>query len=119
MLVLNETSKTPLYIQLYEQIKADIFKGILQPGAKLKSSREVSMELHISRNTVKLAYELLFAEGFITSRLRKGYYVEASELNIFQGYGAPKCEKEAPLPDQNLISMPKKPMAFTILPSGL
>jgi GntR family transcriptional regulator/MocR family aminotransferase len=65
MLVLNEKSKTPLYTQLYQQIKADILSGNIKPGTKLKSSREVSAELHISRNTVKLAYEQLFAEGFI------------------------------------------------------
>ncbi len=53
MWMLDEKNKTPLYTQLYERIKADIFNGTLKPGTKLKSSRAVSMELHISRNTVE------------------------------------------------------------------
>ncbi|MDR1620597.1 MAG: PLP-dependent aminotransferase family protein [Clostridiales bacterium] len=83
MLVINESSKTPLYIQLYQQIKSDIFNGALKPGTKLMSSRTVSEELHISRNTVKLAYDQLFAEGIIASVQRKGYYVESLDVDAF------------------------------------
>jgi GntR family transcriptional regulator/MocR family aminotransferase len=103
MWMVDEKSKTPLYIQLYEKIKADIFNGTLKPGAKLKSSRAASLELHISRNTVELAYDLLFAEGFITSRPRVGYYVEALELKNFQECGAANCEEAAEKPDQSMI----------------
>jgi GntR family transcriptional regulator/MocR family aminotransferase len=103
MWMVDEKSKTPLYIQLYEKIKADIFNGTLKPGAKLKSSRAASLELHISRNTVELAYDLLFAEGFITSRPRVGYYVEALEVKNFQECEAAHCEEAAEIPDQNMI----------------
>lgn len=84
MVLLDEYSEVPLYTQLYEQIKADILNGTFKPGAKLKSSRAVSIELHISRNTVELAYGQLFAEGFIRSMQRKGYYVETLDIEAYQ-----------------------------------
>ncbi|SHI03276.1 GntR family transcriptional regulator / MocR family aminotransferase [Sporobacter termitidis DSM 10068] len=89
--MIDEESKVPLYTQLYERLKADILSGTLKPGAKLKSSRAVSMELHISRNTVELAYGQLFAEGFITSVQRKGYYVETSDMEMFRQCDACNC----------------------------
>jgi GntR family transcriptional regulator/MocR family aminotransferase len=75
MTILDGSVKMPLYAQLYEQIKADILSGRVKAGAKLVSSRKASGDLGVSRNTVELAYEQLFAEGFITSLPRKGYYV--------------------------------------------
>ena len=75
MLMMDKTSKTPLYIQLYEQIRTDILNGIIKPGIKLRSHRKTSEDLKIGRNTVKLAYDRLQAEGFITRIPRKGYYV--------------------------------------------
>ncbi|MEY8352704.1 PLP-dependent aminotransferase family protein [Lachnospiraceae bacterium 54-53] len=80
MLIIDGNSREPLYLQLYRQIKADILSGRLKSGAKLQSSRRVSDELHISRNTVELAYDQLFAEGFITSIPRRGYYVEKTDV---------------------------------------
>ena len=103
MVTIDENSKVPLYTQLYEQIKADILKGTLKPGSKLKSSRVASTELRISRNTVELAYDLLLAEGLITSKPRKGYYVEASDMEKFQDCEAAKCEEEAETSDRNII----------------
>ncbi|WP_101698372.1 MocR-like pyridoxine biosynthesis transcription factor PdxR [Clostridium minihomine] len=91
MWVLNEENKTPLYAQLYRQIKADILSGKLKPGTKLKSSRAVSAEFRISRNTVELAYNQLFAEGFIISQPRKGYYVDAQNIHPFL-----QCEAVSP-----------------------
>ncbi len=49
MVMIDENSKVPLYTQLYEQIKTDILSGAIKAGTKLKSSRAVSAEMHISR----------------------------------------------------------------------
>lgn len=84
MWIVDNKSKLPLYVQLYQQIREDIANGTLKAGLKLKSSREISEELHISRNTVELAYGQLFAEGFIISKPRKGYYVEPLESKAFR-----------------------------------
>ncbi len=103
MVTIDENSKTPLYSQLYQQIKANILNGSLKPGDKLKSSRAVAAELHISRNTVELAYDQLFAEDLITSRPRTGYYVEALDMEPFQRCGACNCAEDTGGPDQNIM----------------
>jgi Transcriptional regulators containing a DNA-binding HTH domain and an aminotransferase domain (MocR family) and their eukaryotic orthologs len=91
MWMVDKAGKLPLYMQLYQQIREDIINGTLKAGLKLKSSREISEELHISRNTVELAYGQLFAEGFIASKPRRGYYVELSEPKKFH-----ECEESNP-----------------------
>lgn len=103
MVTIDENSKVPLYTQLYRQIKADILSGTLKPGAKLKSSRVASAELHISRNTVELAYDQLFAEGLITSKPRTGYYVETVDAEGLPDCETVRCEKMPKTPDRNLV----------------
>ena len=66
---------TPIYLQLYEQIKDDILKGIYPYGAKLPSKRLVAEEMTVSVITVEHTYSLLLDEGFIESRERSGYFV--------------------------------------------
>ena len=67
----------PLYEQLYRALKADILSGALPGGGKLPSGRVLSEHLGVSRVTVETAYAQLLAEGYITSRERAGYFVEA------------------------------------------
>lgn len=67
----------PLYEQLYRALKADILSGVLPGGGKLPSGRALSEHLGVSRVTVETAYAQLLAEGYVTSRERAGYFVEA------------------------------------------
>jgi GntR family transcriptional regulator/MocR family aminotransferase len=80
MFVLNEKLKTPLYAQLYEQIRNQILSGDLRPESKVPSSRRLSKDLHISRTTVEMAYQQLYSEGYIYAKPRIGYYIEALDL---------------------------------------
>lgn len=66
---------TPLYIQLYNQIKSDIVSGAYKYGAKIPSKRILSEELNISVITIEHAYDLLIEEGYIESKSRSGFYV--------------------------------------------
>lgn len=63
------------YLQIYEQIKADIVNGIYSYGAKLPSKRLLAEETDVSVITVEHAYSLLFEEGYIDTRERSGYFV--------------------------------------------
>lgn len=83
MFVLDKNDTMPLYVQLYQQIKNDILKGNIKTGTKLVSSRKLAMDLRISRNTVELAYDKLFSEGFLISRSRQGYYAELPLVEAF------------------------------------
>ncbi len=72
---LDETSTTPLYQQLTEEIRCAILKGRLQPKQKLPSSRSLAKSLIISRSTVTQCYEQLESEGYLETRCGSGTYV--------------------------------------------
>jgi len=69
----------PLYEALYRCIRQDILSGKLQPGQKLPSKRALAAHLEVSKITVEGAYSQLLAEGYIRSREKVGYFVEAVE----------------------------------------
>lgn len=77
MIQLDKDSETPLYEQLYEEIKKGIIEGTITVQTKLPSKRKLSEFLAISQTTVELAYAQLIAEGYITSKSRVGFFVEA------------------------------------------
>lgn len=83
-----DKSKGKAYLQIYEQIKADIINGIYPYGTKLISKRLLAEDTGVSVITVEHAYSLLYEEGYIDSRERSGYYVCYSEDVTFN---APKC----------------------------
>lgn len=77
MFILNHHDPVPLYQQLYQQIRAHVLSGKLPAHSRLPSVRELASELAISRNTVDGAYQELFAEGYLYSQPRSGYFVSA------------------------------------------
>ena len=68
-----------LQAQLHHHLTHWICTGRLSPGTRLPSSRRLSSELSISRNTVTTVLEQLKSEGFLESIQGKGVYV-ASDL---------------------------------------
>lgn len=85
LIELNKESETPLYEQIYQQIRNDITDGKLVVGEKLPSKRKLGEFLAVSQTTIEIAYGQLAAEGFITSKPRKGYFVqEIGELAYVQ-----------------------------------
>lgn len=68
----------PVYIQVKDYMKRLILKGALQANQKLPSTRELSVLMSVSRNTVLTAYSDLEEEGFIYALKGKGNYVASS-----------------------------------------
>ncbi|MFG3614359.1 PLP-dependent aminotransferase family protein [Rummeliibacillus sp. G93] len=79
MIQLEKDTSIPLYEQLYEKIKKGIIDGSISVRTKLPSKRKLSEFLSISQTTVELAYAQLLAEGYIISKPRVGFFVEALE----------------------------------------
>jgi GntR family transcriptional regulator len=75
MLNIDPRSSKPIYEQIMEQIKENIMKGILQPGDRLPSVREMSTLLTINPNTVSKAYQELEREKAIETIRGKGTFV--------------------------------------------
>ncbi len=74
-LVVSNSTPTPIYRQIYEQLRAQIMKGELASGLCLPPIRTVAAQLRISVITVKKAWEELEREGLIVTRVGKGCFV--------------------------------------------
>ena len=57
--LLDPKSNVPLYEQIIKQVRERIVQGIVKPGEKVPSIRELSAELAINPNTVSKAYKEL------------------------------------------------------------
>lgn len=82
---LDDSKKTAAYLQLYEQLKEDIVRGIYAVGGKLPSKRTLAAELGVSVIPIEHAYGLLCDEGYVESRERSGYFViyQRSDFGTF------------------------------------
>lgn len=71
----NPDSESPLYRQLYTQVRDLIESGSIARGARLPATRELAGQLGLNRTTVSAAYELLESEGLITGHVGRGSFV--------------------------------------------
>lgn len=65
----------PLYLQIREGLRSDIVAGVMAPGTRLPSSRQLAADLGVSRITVANAYAELEAEGLVEARAGSGTFV--------------------------------------------
>ncbi len=72
--LLDRSRPTPLTTQLVEQLRYAIRHGRIASGTRMPSSRHLSEQLRIGRNTVVRAYELLVMEGYVDSRPASGMF---------------------------------------------
>ncbi len=72
---LDKALNTPLYEQLYIEIKKSIVSGDLKADEKLPSKRKLAQHLKVSVITIENAYLQLIAEGYIKSKIKSGYFV--------------------------------------------
>lgn len=80
MILLDELNHAPLYEQIVVYIKKQIKDGVLAPGDRLLSVREMATTLNINPNTVNRAYKFLEEEGFIIVLLGKGTFVKKRSI---------------------------------------
>jgi DNA-binding transcriptional regulator YhcF (GntR family) len=75
MLIIDPASPVPPYIQLKEQLSAQIRSGELGPGDRLPAVRRLASDLALAPNTVARAYRELEQEKLIITRGRHGTMV--------------------------------------------
>lgn len=71
----DRESRTPLYLQIRNQIRDMIFSGMLPPGFRLPPERKLAEALNVNRSTVLNAYHELKADQLIESRVGCGTLV--------------------------------------------
>ena len=74
-LEINRSSSAPIYRQIEDFLRQMILDGALLPSQKLPSTRELALELGVSRITIKSVYEQLISEGYVQGKTGAGTFV--------------------------------------------
>lgn len=92
MFSIDIMSRIPVYEQLINQVQENILLGILKPGDKMISVRNLSMELSINPNTIQKAYTELDRLGLITTVPGKGSFISQDALDLVSSLSREKLE---------------------------
>ena len=65
------------YQQLADELAGSIRSGVLRPGDRLPSVRDLRRQRGVSPSTIFQAYAQLESEGLVEARERSGYFVRA------------------------------------------
>lgn len=65
----------PLYEQFVEQIRSDIARGLLAPGTRLPSVRDLATTIRVNPTTVMRTYQELDREKLIVTYRGQGTFV--------------------------------------------
>ena len=84
---INNSSDEPIYLQIKNQIKAQIISGDLKVGEQLPSIR-------VSMLTAKRAFDELELDGFINSVQGKGNFVAAQNKELIREEYLKKIESK-------------------------
>lgn len=74
MITINYRDQRPIYEQIQTELRRLMLTGVLPPGSRLPSVRELAGQLAINPNTIQRAYESLEAEGYVYSIPGKGSF---------------------------------------------
>lgn len=91
-IIISNSSNTPIYEQIKEQIKNKIVSNELKTGDLLPSIRNLAKDLRISVITTKNAYEELEKEGYVETIPSKGTYVASKNIEIIKEEQMKKVE---------------------------
>ena len=72
---IDRNQHVSIYIQIAEQIKTQISRGVLPAGTRLPTIRRLAQQLGVTRLTTHNAYSELQAEGWIESVVGRGTFV--------------------------------------------
>ena len=75
MVHLDYRDAKPIYTQIVENFRTQIASGVLRPGEKLPSVRELAQQMSINPNTIQRAYRELEVRGVIQTVPGKGCFV--------------------------------------------
>ena len=90
---IDNKSGTPIYDQIYTQIKNQIISGDLKEDELLPSIRNLAKDLRISVITTKRAYDELERDGFIYTLPAKGCFVAPKNVELLRDENLKKMEE--------------------------
>ena len=75
---LEPQSGVSFYVQLMQQVKESLLFGLLKPGDRLPTVKDVVAQVAVNPNTVLRAYRDLEHDGFVVSRPGLGTFIAAN-----------------------------------------
>ena len=108
-ILLVPESTTPLYRQLFEQIRDKILMGQLPSGGRIPATRELAGLIGLNRTTVSAAYELLEREGLLRAHVGRGSFVERPARVMAPE--VPEPSPTTPAPDEMISFATSRPAA--------
>lgn len=82
MITINYRDPRPIYEQIQTELRRLMLTGVLPPGSRLPSVRELAGQLAINPNTIQRAYSQLETEGYVYTVSGRGTFVcEVREQN--------------------------------------
>ncbi len=79
---IDTKSGVPFYRQIIEQVKVGIARGVLKPGDRLPTVRQLAVDLSINPNTVIRAYRELEIERLLETQQGSGTFVGSKNPEI-------------------------------------
>lgn len=74
-------SGVPFYRQIIDQVKSAMSAGLLDPGDRLPTVRQLAVDLSINPNTVSRAYTELELTGLVETQLGSGTFVSHKDVS--------------------------------------
>lgn len=68
--------------EVVHYIKDLIYQGRFSAGDKIPGERELALKMSVSRNTIREAYKILAAQGYLTIKHGQGVFVADGEARI-------------------------------------
>jgi GntR family transcriptional regulator/MocR family aminotransferase len=107
-LTIRKHGAAPLQTQIADQIRQLVAKGILGPTSRVPSTRALSEQLGVSRNTVTLAYDILITEGFLEVESSAGTIVSRHPPASFLRIATDSPERQG----RDALVVPRSPVVF-------
>ncbi|MET7766904.1 PLP-dependent aminotransferase family protein [Streptomyces sp. NPDC005393] len=76
-LTVDRESRLPLAVQVRNALRGLVENGTLWPGTRIPSSRQLALDIGVSRSVVVEAYEQLSAEGYLETKRGSGTTIAA------------------------------------------
>ncbi|HEU5247963.1 MAG TPA: PLP-dependent aminotransferase family protein [Candidatus Udaeobacter sp.] len=93
MIRLDRAADEPLHEQLYRQIRDELISATFNNNSsRLPSSRDLAVDLGVSRFTVNVAFSRLHSEGYLQSRIGSGTFVAEPLPETFLSARTAKAE---------------------------
>lgn len=110
---IKKSVKKPKYMVVYDRLRGNIIEGVYKSGKKMPSKRALAESFGVSVITAERVYELLMAEGYVSSREKSGYFCEYTKGDRFLS-SAELSPRRPFIPPQESVSFPYNLYAKTV-----